>query len=373
MENERMRILAMLEEGKITAEQAVKLIDAVAEKDGAADSAGAFDEKQQQDSQQESSADDFFESIRKDFQQAGDRFMQFMDTAVQRVKTFDFDTPFGKSAAFIHKETAAGADIRDIILQIDHGTVEIETSETEDIHLKFYVKYYGSEDETEAREQFLDKLTFRQDGGKLRVESDLKISQVNVKLLVPAKTYRKLSVRLLNGGFSANTFNAEELRIKTANGKIEWLNGCFDEAELETANGMIRLLKVKGHKLEAETLNGRVYIDGELAEVDAKSLNGNVSVTTTSKKACEIEAKSISGAVEIYIPSALPLEGTISSNMGKLDLQLQDVSRTEEQEQFLHKTVRFHKTAGDDTASVLKVTGESKTGSVLVHYNSFDQ
>ena len=77
--------------------------------------------------------------------------------------------------------------------------------------------------------------------------------------------------------------------------------------------------------IEAETLNGRVYIDGAVKDVEAQSLNGHVVVTTTDPTAEKIEAKTMSGSVEIYIPTGLALSGEIASNMGRLDLKLDDV------------------------------------------------
>ena len=51
----------------------------------------------------------------------------------------------------------------------------------------------------------------------------------------------------------------------------------------------------------------------------------------------------MSGSVEIYIPVGVALSGEIASNIGRLDLQLEDVNRTIEQEQLLQRTIRFKK------------------------------
>ena len=42
--------------------------------------------------------DEFLEDLTKGFYNVGDRFMQFMQTAVQKVKSFDFDSPFGNAS-----------------------------------------------------------------------------------------------------------------------------------------------------------------------------------------------------------------------------------------------------------------------------------
>lgn len=357
MQNERTRILTLLEEGKITADEALKLLEAMGK-------------GSESTSEEKPSADDFFEDIRKEFMTAGDRFMQFMDTAVHRVKEFDFEAPFSKSITFTHVEKKSVDEIEDVFIQIDHGAVEIHPTEDDEITAMFSVKHFNNDSETEALSQFLEKLLFIKDGKKLRVGSDMKMLQVNLKLYIPAKLEGKVSVRLLNGGCSVEGIECHELRVKTANGKIECADVTFEDAEIQTANGMIHVLKVRGNKLETETLNGRVYVDGELVDIEAKSLNGNVTLTTSSAHAKSLDAKSISGAVELYFPSSLAVKGEITSNMGKLDLQLKDVSRVEEQEQFLHRTIRFSKDVDDQEP--LQITGESKTGSVMVRYNSVE-
>lgn len=394
MQDERKRILKMLEDGTISMGEALTLLEALSKQEFNSQTTEATKEpstelptrprpteepkreqttssKSESDPFDESSADDFFEDLRKDFMSVGNKFMQFMETAVQRVKSFDFEAPFGKALDFTHEAVVDTGDLDELIIHIDHGKVEIQPAEENQFRAEFAVKAYNAESEEEAYEQFMEKLLFVQDDRKLRVASELKMMQVNLVLHVPKKDYKKLSVRLLNGGFTVEDLAIDELRVKTANGKIEATQLRFDNAELETANGLVRLLKVKGNSLEAETLNGRVYIDGDLADVDAKSLNGNVSVTTTSEEAKRLEAKSISGAVEMYFPSTVGIDGTISSNMGKLDLHLNDVSRIEEQEQFLHRTIRFKK-EGQNERMPLFVHGESKTGSVLVRYNTID-
>ncbi|MHC8515763.1 DUF4097 family beta strand repeat-containing protein [Sporosarcina sp. ITBMC105] len=197
--------------------------------------------------------------------------------------------------------------------------------------------------------------------------SDLKLYQVNIDLFVPKKKLDKISARLLNGSFNLKDLSVDRLYTKTANGKVDIERMEFDEAELETANGSIRVNESTGRLLEAETINGRVYILGKLKDVEAKSLNGHVVVTTTDQAAQKVEARTVSGSVELYIPSDVPLNGEISTNMGRLDLQLHDINKTTEQEQFLQRAVRFKKDVEGD-ATPLHLIGEAKSGSVIVCY-----
>lgn len=294
--------------------------------------------------------------------------MQFMQTAVEKMKGFDFDAPFGGSSTFHHTIVKQADGLDEILVDVDHGSVSIHATDTDEIRAEFTVKSFNNRSEEDAKKEFLDKLIFLKDEGKLRYLSDLKLSQVSVDLFVPKQDYRKISVRLLNGNFNLKDITVERLYSKTANGKLDVERIDFKEAELEAGNGSIRLNESSGETLEAETINGRVYVLGKLKNVEAKSLNGHVVVTTTDDAAQKIDAKTVSGSVELYIPSDAPLRGEISTNMGRLDLQLNDVSKTTEQEQFLQRSIIFNKDVEGEVMP-LYVHGEAKTGSVIVCYN----
>ena len=404
MQSKRKRILTMLENGTITTEEALTLLENLSnpqaetekevqepktekeaqepkiekpqtdEEEPAEDKESSEQKGSESESTQkgEQSMDEFLEDLRKDFTTVGDRFMQFMQTAVQKVKGFDFESPFGQSVTFTHTLTKPMKKIEELIIDIDNGKIAIHCVDEKEARAEFTVKAYNSESEEVAKKDFLDKILFVTDENKLRVSSAMKMTQVNLDLFVPQKKYAKLSARLMNGSFQMENGEIDNARVKTANGKIDVSKLSFKEADFETANGAIRLNGINGEKLLAETLNGRVYIDGSLKEVEAQSLSGHVVVTTTSAEAENISAKTMSGSVELYIPSSSVLSGEISSNMGRLDLQLDDVNRTAEHEQLLQKTIRFEKDL-DSGKTPLRIFGETKTGSVLVCYNATTQ
>ncbi|KXH79286.1 DUF4097 domain-containing protein [Sporosarcina sp. HYO08] len=378
MQNERKRILTMLENGTITTDEALTLLEALGKpeqkqsSESVAPQEKPFEQSefsQKTNRQTSHSMDEFLEDLRKDFTNVGDRFMHFMQSTVQKVKEFDFDSPFGHSVTFTETMTKSADSLEELLITIDNGKVTIHAGEEEEIRAEFTVKAFNNESEEKARKDFEQKLLFVLDEGKLHLSSDLKMMQVNVELYIPGKVYERISTRLLNGAFKMKDIEAKKIRVKTANGKIDVSGLTFEDAEIETANGGIDLHHLTGNTLEAETLNGRVYIDGAVKEVEAQSLNGHVVVTTTDTAPKKVDAKTVSGSVEIYIPSDISLTGEISSNMGRLELQLNDVDRTAEQEQVLHRSIRFKKDAGDHQFP-LHLFGEAKTGSVLVCYNA---
>ncbi|UZN00128.1 DUF4097 family beta strand repeat-containing protein [Lysinibacillus sp. MHQ-1] len=315
---------------------------------------------------------DEMQDFRKDLTQIGSLFMDMMNTAVKKVKEFDVASPFGDKIEFTHTEEVAAANVESIIAELPNGNFSLESSEGDTIQVICKVKApLMNESEEETRNHFLEQFVVKEDEHSLRILSQLKLVQVNAKVLVPKDKLEKLSVRLMNGSVSLQDTDVEELKVKTLNGAIKGTKFSFGKAEVDSSNGSIELTKVRGKDLEAETLNGRVYLDGALDEVEAKSVNGHVVVTTCSTNSSKIKAQTVAGAVELYVPRTISLSGKVVTNFGKVDVGIQDVSKMESQDQFLSKVVRFDKEV--EHANRLFIEGESKTGAVLIRYTTTDE
>ena len=387
MQDERKRILDSVEKGTISAQEALILLEALGNGESKQSATSRSTQgqptltpfepetksthtytettKKKIDSSQ---ADDFMEDIKNDFSQFGERFMQFMQSAVGKMKSFDLDMPFGEPIQFHHTFTKEDVDFSEISADLTNGKLEIYPSQDGQLRAECHVKVYRSTSEEEAKKEFFEKFVFVMDQQRVRIISDLKTTSVNVVLYVPKQAYNSISIRLFNGAFNGNHLEVDRLKVKTSNGKIELKDVQFEDGDIQTANGAIHVNDVKGNKIEADTMNGRIYIDGHLKEINAHSVNGHVVLTTRNQQARKIEGHAVAGAVEIYVPSNVPLQGEVASNFGKMDVALSDVTRLNEQDHFLQKSIRFTKDIADSVAAPLYVKGEAKTGSVLVRY-----
>ena len=392
MQNERQRILELVEKGTISAQEAITLLEALEQpgkstqhvmNDVSKETQSFSNEKEplfeEKSKDGDKKKDDFMkyfqdemQDFRKDLTQIGSLFMDMMNTAVKKVKEFDVASPFGDKIEFTHTEEVAAANVDNIIVELPNGNFSLESSEGETIQVICKVKApLINESEEETRNHFLEQFVVKEEAQSLRILSQLKLVQVNVKVLVPKDKIEKLSVRLMNGSVSLQDTEFEELKVKTLNGAIKGTKFNFGKAEVDSSNGSIELTNVRGKDLEAETLNGRVYLDGALDEVEAKSVNGHVVVTTCSTNSSKIKAQTVAGAVELYVPRTISLSGKVVTNFGKVDVGIQDVSKMESQDQFLSKVVRFDKEV--ENANRLFIEGESKTGAVLVRYTTTDE
>lgn len=395
MQDERKRILNLVEKGTITAQEALVLLEKLeqpvaqsvdTQKQNSTTEQSQFANSQsqsdsytneddftkQQDEEfkqnQSSKVDDtFFEDLKKDFTQFSTKFVDLMNTTLSKVKEFDFEKTFMDPTTFEKEEIIEVSDFKNISIDIPNGNIEIKPSFDGKAKAVYQVKPSFVKINDNIEKEFEGQFVCKNDNGTLRVISTTKKIRVDVTLYIPETKYSLVSIHQFNGGFSIHNINLDKLRVKTMNGGIDCKSLNFRRLDLETANGAIELREVKGDEVEAETVNGRIYIDGEITEIESNSVNGHVVVTTRSEDARSIKAQTVAGTVEIYIPSTISLHGEVSSNLGKMDVRLPDVQRLNEQSQFLQKNVQFSKNI--DSQSTLAIEGETKTGSVIVRYN----
>lgn len=388
MQTEKQRILQLVSEGKIAVEEAVTLLEAL-DNEGAPkpQPVVAKQEPTQSTTKEQSSEDDIdykeqqteknifeeeFKQFGKDISSIGSVFMDLVDKTFQKVRDLDIATPFGEKITFQHVQNFDADAVEQIIVEIPNGKVAIEPAELNDIRLVCSVKSPLSfNDEEKTRQEFDDQFVAQADHGVLRIINTLKLVTVDTTIYVPKKQFESLNIRTLNGAVSARELNLHKLKIKTLNGEVKVVDTNFTKADVNTSNGGIELRRVKGNEVEAETINGRVYVDGVLQEIEASSVNGHVIATTYAQNAAKIETSTVAGAVEVYVPSSLALEGKLSTNFGKLDVNLADVTKIDSHDQFLSKSVKFRKEAASQNK--LYIDAETKSGSILVRYTTLTE
>lgn len=397
MNEERKRILKLVEDGTISAEEAIVLLEALNKQKESQPNvvSPTTTEGEQRTSQQATNAreetnskstgfedvfgdafnkdsnkkmDEFMHDLKQDLTQFSSRVMNLMNQTFSKIKDFDLEFPFGEKVEYNKAFTYDASEIKGIELNIPNGRLEIEKAEADQLLVEATIKTTKSDQDPEKFKTQFEQQFVQLNDGMLSLSVESKMTQVMVRIKVPEKQYDVFMLRLLNGSVAVNDVNSKLLKVKTYNGTVKLDNSTFQSANIETGNGAVEVVRVQGEDLEVETVNGRIYIDGELENVEAESVNGAVIVTTHSKKARKLKAKAVAGAVELYVPKTVSLDGRVTTNLGKTDVGLTDITRHSDDDQLLQKTVDFDKLI--ENASMLKLYGESRTGSVIVRYTT---
>ncbi|MDQ0215939.1 DUF4097 and DUF4098 domain-containing protein YvlB [Oikeobacillus pervagus] len=361
MQDERKRILELVEKGAITANDALTLLEALDEETKTKDQKESkmmnelvevVSEKQKEESESTS---------KSNFEQTKEKLLNFVQMAVTKVK--EIDLQLGKAVEFSHVFQHSQPNLNEIKVDMAYGNVILSPWEQEDVRVECQVKVYHSNQLDEARDTFLRNSHFNVRNGVLSFSTPFKWMKVETTFFIPNTLLNKISVKILNGSFDGRNIHTNDFEIKTGNGKIDIRKIIAEKMEAEAANGQMYITEANCGKLEAETITGSIQMDGTLKEIEAKSFNGNISCLIRNSTAKSIEVKAVTGNIEVNIPANTPIQGEIKTNLGNLLVPEQNVRIIENKKEMIQKQMIFQ---SEDESLKTSIQGESKTGSVMI-------
>lgn len=364
MKEERIRILKMVEEGKLKVEEALILLEELEK------AQQTMEQKQEQMVNELSTAVQFEEAKKEEafqakYQSTKDKIFDFVDSALKKIKDFDFDLNFGQSVDISHIFQHGDATMKDIDIDVANGSVKIAAWDQPDVRIECQAKVYRVENQDQARQNFLRDVHFTIENEKLRFSTQQKWMKVDAIVFVPKSQYDRVRIRMFNGMVVGEEMNVGDLRVKTANGKIKLNQVNGRKAELETANGRIKVNSSLFDEIEAETIHGAIMLEGEFKKVDTQSFNGNISYNVRGTSAEWIQAKAITGGVDVFIPEGIPVNGELKTNLGGFHVNLVGVQVLEEKTEMIQKMLRFQSVNHPD--KMMRIYADTKTGSITIH------
>lgn len=362
MQDEKKRILKLVEEGKITASEALSLLE-------------LLEEETKQNSEKEKEIVNDLSTVvildeeekkeqdtKKKISSAKDMIFDFVDNVMTKVKELDLN--FTKSVDVTHIFQHVYEPVKEIDIEVANGNIEIVAWEQNDIKVECEAKVYRTDDTAAARRTLLDEVTFSIKNEKLFFVVGQKWMRVNSKMYLPKMHFDKMKVRLFNGDIQGDALDIDQLKVKTANGKIILNDLTSLNADLETANGNIELANLNTIKLECDTINGAIKSNGVFQEADFETFNGLISVEDCGDKIKLLKAKSVSGAIKIVVPQNVHATGEAKSYLGGLEVDLHGMKIAEEKKEVVQKLIKFTNELDSQTS----IYAESKTASVSIKH-----
>ncbi|WP_053360564.1 DUF4097 domain-containing protein [Bacillus sp. FJAT-27251] len=368
MKEERKRILAMVEEGKLSVDEALLLIEELdkKEKNMEEKKAALLTELSTTVKDEGAKAQGPFkeDSSSHKLQSAMDKVVDFVDSAFKKIKDFDLDFNFGQSVDITHIFQQGGAYLNQLDIDVANGSVKIVPWDESEVRIECSAKVYRVENQDEARRKLLEDAIFAIEGQKLRFSVQQKWMKVEAMVHIPRADYETARVRLFNGPISAENLSVKDFKAKTANGKVSFANLICKKLETETANGPITVAASHIYELEAETINGALRVDGSLRHAELQSFNGSITCKATNEDCELLEAKTATGGIDLYVPEGIAASGELKSNLGSFKLGLDGLDIIEEKSEMVQKSLRF-KPKGE-SYSPLRVYADSKTGAIAL-------
>lgn len=359
--NEKERILKLVEDGVLSAKEAITLLEKL--------------EEGQSVSLEKSTADHTFheekagaESKGNGTENLGAKLFGWLDSAVKKVKDVDLDLNFGQSVDVEHIFQFKDASLSHLDIQLANGSLNVMPWDDRDIRAECHAKIYRAEDGEQARQQFLNQLDCGLEGDKFFIRTEKKTMKVNVTLYVPRIQYDKVKVKLFNGPIRGEKLKTKELAAKTTNGVVSFASLQAEKVGIETANGQIKLADHECGMIEVETINGLIDLRGKSESIDAQSFNGNIAVQLSDEKCRSIYAKTTTGSVDVQIPRACAVTAELKSNLGSISHDLLYAEMIKEKNETLQKEKMIK--ANQQAAHSISIFAETKTGSIQVKHQS---
>ncbi len=358
MQEERKIVLKMIEDGKITAEEGIELLKQLGQT-----------EKQESEPKGYLSNDVDWENgrdYRGKYSQPSftNRFTDFVEQAIQKIKEFDLDLNFGNSVDVDHIFHHHASTINKVDIAIENGSVQFVPWDESDVRVECKVKVYREKEVEAARKHFLDEVSFHVVDDKLRFKSREKSLKINATFYIPRQSFEEVKLYTFNGHINGETIEAKELEAKTVNGRITFDKVTGQKLALETVNGAINVLKVDAEKVEAKTVHGTVNLAVTGGEVDVETLNGTIKYKLTEKVRGKAYLKTTTGSIEMTIPADMKTEGEFKTVVGGFTCDLPQLEVLDEKKDIVNKYVTFVSNKGVEP--VFYVEAEARTGSITI-------
>ncbi|MFS0783632.1 DUF4097 family beta strand repeat-containing protein [Bacillus sp. 1P06AnD] len=362
MNEEKKRILKLVEEGKITSSEALTLLELLEQEQKQTEhkekeimnDVSTFvilDEEEKED-----------QKAQKKVSSAKDMILDFVDNVFNKVK--DLDLNFSKSIEISHIFHQTNTVFNEINIEVANGNMEFIIWDQPDVKVEVEAKVYRTEDMTEARKILLEEISFDIKDGKLYYIVGQKWMRVHTKMFLPKETYEKLKVRLFNGSITGEQLDVKQIKAKTANGKIAFTHLEGEEVDLDTANGNIDIQDFSVDTISCETLNGVIKSSGMFGKAEYETFNGGIFIDHFDEKASYIRAKSTTGSIKIIVPDVVRATGEVRANLGGLNVKMDGMNIVEEKTEVIQKILKFK----NNEQATLDIFADSKTGSITLQH-----
>jgi len=368
MQEERMHILRMLEEGKITAEQAAALLEALG--DEGSRPAGGAREQASQGAKASSAARELgakgqelaaqirdairaamrsvphvadelrenWHEVRHDIQQALRDIKREIKEELGRGPLVDMS---GLSELFQNlrgvtrwparesEEVLTGeltGEAPRVRLVTKNGSISMRGWEQPGYKVVLKKRVYV-EDEDEAEELARSAVAASASGDKLEVlvRESSKIS-VSIEAWLPKERGIVAEAMSQNGAVTLEGMTLLEGSLSTTNGAVRVKEASARRLDLSTVNGAVSVDGAAAEKLEASTTNGGVVWSGAAREASLKSVNGSIRVDAEFSDSWGSAAESryrlecVNGSLRVAVPGDPSVGVRLEARGRRIDL-----------------------------------------------------
>lgn len=274
MKEEKLMILSMLEEGKITSEEAIELLEALEDVEISSEHKAFTEEDSQDTIKEENISKSKFNSL----EDIGSDITSALSNMFSGLK--DIGNSFNFRGNYETITTDLDMDLSNIEnpsldLRAINGNIRLRPKDGNKIFIKSTCQYKNGlilQDEP-----YFD---FYMDGNKV-VFNPKYNSSISIKLdvFLPEKSYDEIILNSSNGKIDIQELNVDTLRCLTTNSSIDIAEVNGKKIDLTTKNGRIEGRGTSSDIINATTTNSNIFLnDIHCSEIDAKTANAKIGI-----------------------------------------------------------------------------------------------
>ncbi|MFC0469921.1 DUF4097 domain-containing protein [Halalkalibacter kiskunsagensis] len=362
---ERKMILKMIEDGKITAEEGIKLLEAMEKTEPEQTRKVDTPVAEVSTEVKWDEGDHYRERARQAASSTTNLFTSFIESTIQKIKDVDLDFNFGTAVEIDHIFQHREVSPTSLDISLENGSITFKPWNESDVRVECKARVYRVKNSEEARRIFLQESTFRVDEKKLLFHTKTKSIKVQTTVYVPRVTFTHIKLYTFNGQISGDTLDVDTLDVNAMNGALSFSSVKAKKVMAETVNGAIEYKKADIDVFDAKTINGGITLTGVVQDFDAETVNGSITYDLDElKESGYADLKATTGSIHLSIPKTTRVEGKLKTNVGGFSIDLSDYEVLEEKKEFAQKSLSF--IGNQQSSPRVKVSALTNTGSVLV-------
>lgn len=286
MSEERKLILDMVKEGKISTEEALRLLDALGDKEKPVDDL---------EDSVKNIANKIISGVNKALKKTGE--------TLSSIDMSDWNIDLGQNKVKTEQviRTQVSDPARKILIENFNGRIHAYSWDNDYIETRALISYNPKDyDEDYAFIASKEEETYTRIGSTYKGISKAYVS--NLSIAMPRTKFDDLAIKNTNGTIETSFIQAGTLNIENVNGAIKSTSCKFDEPSLETSQGSIEILDLEGHRLLAQTSNGSISAyDLAVEEVKARTVNGSINLGEIDKQVRDLDLSTVNGRISLAI------------------------------------------------------------------------
>ena len=350
MSEERLMILNMLQEGKITQEEALKLLDAIGEKNNYSN-----------DKTKKISDMNFNDMASKIGSAIESAFYKMTDS----ISNLDTDYRiFNNYTGRILKSIRIDNLEEEINLYIKNRNDKVQVYQWDKDYIEAIANVYYDEREYTRDFDFLIH-TINEQNHYIGIDTQKSNKGYSARITVniPENLVKNLKIETSNSKIEAENLDIDYVEFTTSNGKISLSSVAANSIVCKTSNSKISAKDIEADTLECTTTNGKIVLETlDVRKIDARYTNGSINIDTIKSNAKELSLNSTNGG--LYIegldysrPIKATISGRLSHNLSSNFINLNEISR---------ETIATNAKYIEDSEDVLYIFAHTTNGKVEI-------